>query len=191
MEYRNCSNSGSVIFWCVLEIMSHFIRSSDKWRHFMSAHHINSAKCPHIWQNSRGNDKWYFPDKIWTLYYIHTDIIRCIVTERSRKQYHHRQVCLKITWINSSVSANKSQIFSTKESRKILICVVFVSGCFLFLWLHTIELIFTVRWHFSSKRSRLSCCWTHFFSPQNLYHSDIRKSYFLECNITYSSHPAA
>jgi len=30
MEYRNCWMSGSVIFWCVLEIMSHFIRSSDK-----------------------------------------------------------------------------------------------------------------------------------------------------------------
>jgi len=115
----------------------------------MSVYHISivhSDKCPHIWQNSRGNDKLYFSDKIWTLYYSHTDIIPCIVTERSHKQLSSPSSVSKNYLEYLSVLANKSQIFSTKKSRKIVICVVFVWGCFLFLWLRIIKLIFTVRW---------------------------------------------
>jgi hypothetical protein len=108
---------------------------------------VHSAKCPHIWQNSRGNDKLYFSNKIWILYYSPTDIIPFIVTERSQKQLSTPSSVSKYYFEYLSVLANKSQIFSTKKNRKIVICVVFVWGCFLFLRLHTIELIFTVRWH--------------------------------------------
>ena len=140
----------------------------------MSAYPINivhSAKCLHIWQNSRGNDKRYFSDKIWTLYYTHTDIISCIVTERSHKNQSSPSSVSKNYLEYLSVSVTKSQIISTQKSSKIVIRVVFVCVGVLFVSLpgHHRSHLHCQMVLFHQSNSRLSWCWSHFQSSESVH----------------------